>query len=247
MLGNFQVILAPFFAFAFVRFWDYFKVQTEAVQNAFLWLMIIQGIQCLFVVIFVFLKGCEDYTWKQVFNRAASVYVLGIAPILGIWAQIKYGKGSNEGQLMIFFSMYTAVSITNIVYQLVVYIPIMHGKLIPDDLSSLKYPFTLPDKNRDGQYQPLLNGEEDQPKEQDKPEYTKQRREPGSGKIRLDTHVEITQDIYSMLYVSHLKSDYIYFWKKVNKQKPEYVEINSEDEDEFINDKIQKFENQELD
>jgi hypothetical protein len=48
--------------------------------------------------------------------------------------------------------MYTAVSITNIVYQLVVYIPIMHGKPIPDDFSSLKYPFTLPDKNRDGQY-----------------------------------------------------------------------------------------------
>ena len=44
VLGNFQCIFTPFFAFVFVRFSDFFKVEPDFIKNAFLGLMIIQFI-----------------------------------------------------------------------------------------------------------------------------------------------------------------------------------------------------------
>ena len=48
----------------------------------------------------------------------------------------------------------------------------------------------------------------------------------------------ITEDIYSMFFVSNLKSDYIYFWQQVAEQKAEYENINPAEPEDEINDKI---------
>ena len=151
----------------------------------------------------------------------------------------------------IYFWMYTLASIFNFFYQFLIYIPIMNRKL-ETFMDRIKYPITWY-KEEEKKPDPLSVNREEL-SEEDKREYdkqlakrdsrmmyTNQKREAGSGKRRLDTHVLITEDIYSMFFVSNLYADYIYFWQKVAEQKARYEVIDPADPDAEMNEKIDKF------
>ena len=151
----------------------------------------------------------------------------------------------------IYFWMYTLASIFNFFYQFLIYIPIMNRKL-ETFMDRIKYPITWYKEEKEKPDPLSVNREE--LSEEDKREYdkqlakrdsrmmyTNQKREAGSGKRRLDTHVLITEDIYSMFFVSNLYADYIYFWQKVAEQKARYEVIDPADPDAEMNEKIDKF------
>ena len=177
--------------------------------------------------------------------------MLVVAPIIGLSLQIAYASSFNESQMEIYFWMYTLASIFNFFYQFLIYIPIMNRKL-ETFMDRIKYPITWYKEEKEKPDPLSVNREE--LSEEDKREYdkqlakrdsrmmyTNQKREAGSGKRRLDTHVLITEDIYSMFFVSNLYADYIYFWQKVAEQKARYEVIDPADPDAEMNEKIDKF------
>ena len=51
-------------------------------------------------------------------------------------------------------------------------------------------------------------------KERDNP-YCEQKRESGSGPIRIGTQLELSEDVYSMLFVSTMDHKYVYYHMEV--------------------------------
>jgi hypothetical protein len=198
------------------------RVQPEETKQALSLAFLLQTLAVVSSLVFIFLKGCEYSLLKQIFNRFTILLAIVILPLSSIYLQVMYNGMEEEQSMQIFLWFYLLVNCLNAVYLFFMLAPILNKRMGYRDF--LMYPFRGYFKEKKPN---ILNDYDDIAKvpadrkaeyaeevEKQRPrhDYNLIKREIGEGPRRIGSTLNITEDIYSMFYVSTIKSDYIHFW-----------------------------------